>query len=335
MSSQSRGQNDGPPARSPETAAPQHRIGVAAPYRLDLTVSVLRRLSTNLVDVIAPTGEYCRVLDGVASGNVVPIVAHVRQSGAETLVVTLNGGDLDQQEVRRALKLLRRSLGVDRDLAHFDHAAAAVPWLAPVARRMRGVKPPRYQSLWEAFVNSILFQQVSLLAASAIMARLITALSDPTESDGTRLYPFPTVNSFLSARHEVLRGAGLSESKLATLRRVGEGISGGTLDEQTLEELPSADVAARLREIKGIGPWTAALVLLRGLGRLDVFPANDTSVARNLAMVSGSAEADIDATVKALSPQQGMLYYHLLLARLESRGELGQPSESSTATAAG
>ena len=113
MSSQSRGQNDGPPARSPETAAPHHRIGVAAPYRLDLTVSVLRRLSTNLVDVIAPTGEYCRVLDGVASGNVVPIVAHVRQSGAETLVVTLNGGDLDQQEVRRALKLLRRSLGVN------------------------------------------------------------------------------------------------------------------------------------------------------------------------------------------------------------------------------
>ncbi len=307
---------------------------MATPYRLDLTVSVLRRLSTNLVDVISPMGEYVRVLDGVGSNSAVPVVARVRQSRADTLGVKLSGGKLDQLEVRRALKLLRRSLGADRELTHFDHAAASVPWLAPVARRMRGVKPPRYQSLWEACVNSILFQQVSLLAASAIMGRLVTALSDPTESDDIRLYPFPTIHSFLSAPHDTLRGVGLSESKLATLRRVGEAISDGTLDEPALEALPSAEAADRLREIKGIGPWTAALVLLRGLGRLDVFPANDTSVARNLAMVSGSGEADVSATVRALAPQQGMLYYHLLLARLESRGGLGQPSELSPATAA-
>ena len=67
-------------------------------------------------------------------------------------------------------------LGVDRDLAHFDRAAAAIPWLNPLAARMRGVRPPRYPTLWEACVNAIVFQQVSLHAASAIMERLIVAL---------------------------------------------------------------------------------------------------------------------------------------------------------------
>jgi DNA-3-methyladenine glycosylase II len=49
---------------------------------------------------------------------------------------------------------------------------------------------------------------------------------------------------------------------------------------------------------------------------------NDTSVARNLALVAGSATLDIGRILEALGPQRGMLYYHLLLARLESRGEL-------------
>ena len=77
---------------------------------------------------------------------------------------------------RRLLALARRILGADRDLGHFDRAAARIPWLAPLAARMRGVKPPRYPTLWEACVNAIVFQQVSLLAASAIMRRLIVAL---------------------------------------------------------------------------------------------------------------------------------------------------------------
>jgi DNA-3-methyladenine glycosylase II len=52
---------------------------------------------------------------------------------------------------------------------------------------------------------------------------------------------------------------------------------------------------------------------------------NDTSVARNMSLVGGPSTLDGVADVlRALRPQQGMLYYHLLLARLESRGAFGQ-----------
>ena len=59
-----------------------------------------------------------------------------------------------------------------------------------------------------------------------------------------------------------------------------------------------------------------------------MFPMNDSSVARNLALVSSADRIDIDDLVHALSPQQGMLYYHLLLARLEARDDLGRASGS-------
>jgi DNA-3-methyladenine glycosylase II len=114
----------------------------------------------------------------------------------------------------------------------------------------------------------------------------------------------------------------LSTNKIAALRRVAETLVAGTLNEQILEGRSSVDAAALLRSIKGIGPWTATVVLLRGLGRLDVFPTNDSGVAGSLAFVGGSPP-ELEHVLDALGSQRGMLYYHLLLARLEARGELG------------
>ena len=174
----------------------------------------------------------------------------------------------------------------------------------------------------EACVNAIVFQQISLHAASSIMGRLTVALSEPVEHSGVRLYPFPSPEQILSTPDSVLRGAGLSAGKLATLRRVADALGAGAIDEGQLERLPSPDAAALLRSIKGIGPWTAVVILLRGLGRLDVFPANDTSVARNLTLVGGPAALDVETLLDSLGPERGMLYYHLLLGRLETRGDL-------------
>ena len=300
----------------------RHALSVVTPFRLDLTVSALRRLPTNVVDVLTPDGEYVRALAG-AHG---PMIVRANQSRPDTLAVTITGDARDTAEHERVLALVRRTLGVDRDLTHFSRAAAGMPWLSPLALRARGVKPPRYPTLWEAFVNAIVFQQVSLNAASAIARRLIMGLGTPLKSKGTPLYLFPSAERVLHAEDDVLRATGLSASKIATLRRAGEALASGTLDEAMLEERASPEAAALLRQLKGIGPWTATVILLRGLGRLDVFPMRDTSIARNLALVVGQVPLDVASVLAALHPQQGMLYYHLLLARLEARGELERAS---------
>ncbi|MGI8546311.1 MAG: DNA-3-methyladenine glycosylase family protein, partial [Gemmatimonadaceae bacterium] len=295
-----------------------HDIRVVLPYRLDLTVSVLRRLSTNVVDLLTPEGQYVRAL----SGSPKPVIVRATQIRHEdSLSITIEG-DTSGGMISAAgvLDTVGSMLGADRDLTDFDRSAAHIPWLAPLVKRMRGVKPPRYPTLWEACANAIVFQQVSLRAASAIMHRLIVTLGQPVTTDGARLYVFPAMETVRDADDDLLRATGLSASKLATLRRVIEAIGSGTLDATTLEGCTSQDAAGILRQIKGIGPWTAAVILLRGLGRLDVFPANDTSVASNIALVAGSAPFDTQSVLNALGPQRGMLYFYLLLARLEARG---------------
>lgn len=294
-----------------------YSIRVRAPYRLDLTVNALRRLPSNRVDVLTPDGEYLRVLGDVAE----PRVVRVRQPNPQTISILVEGS---RREHPRLLALVRRMLGVEVDLTRFYHAASGIQWLHPLVLRMRGVRPPRYPTLWEACVNAIVFQQVSLAAASTIMGRLTTGLGELVEHDGVRLYRFPDIEQVQRTRDPLLRAAGLSAAKLAALRRVGDALERGALDEVQLEERPSPDAAALLRRIKGIGPWTAAVILLRGLGRLDVFPANDISVARNLALVGGAPPRDVTAVLEALGPERGMLYYHLLLARLEARAGLSR-----------
>ena len=301
----------------------RYEIDVATPYRLDLTVSALRRLSTNIVDVLTPGGEYVRILDGFRRS----VIVGVSQTQPARLMVVLQGCGSDEHT--QALALVRRILGVERVLSDFYRAAEDIPWLWSLAVRMRGVKPPRYPSLWEACVNAIVFQQMSLFAASSIARRIILALGSAVTCGGTTLHPFPGAEIFRAAKDDILLAAGLSANKLSTLRRAADALLSGTLNEGMLEERSSEEAARLLCSIKGIGPWTATVILLRGLGRLDVFPMNDSSVARNLAFVAGAVPLDIDRVLTALGPERGMLYYHLLLARLDARGEIGRASNGS------
>lgn len=302
--------------RAEHSAVTRHRLRVVPPYRLDLTVFALRRLSTNVVDLWRADGTYLRALD---SGGV--LVVEVRQPAPERLALTLAG---PAGEHAAALATVRRMLGVDRDLRRFARAASRLPWLGPIARRMRGVRPPRYPSLFEAAVNAVLYQQVSLAAASAITRRFILEFGRAVPHEGAILHTFPSPDAVHTRDDARLLAAGISRAKVATLHRLVEAIASGTLDSAALELLPSDEAAATLRRVKGIGPWTAALILLRGLGRLDVFPADDSGVARNLAFVGAGHGAP--AALEALGADRGMLYFCLLLARLEASGELGRPS---------
>jgi DNA-3-methyladenine glycosylase II len=296
-----------------------HEIQIKPPYRLDLTVSALRRTPTNVVDVYTPDGRYLRAFDT----NSQPMVVSVTQPGRDVLSVSVSGNRADTD---RAIASIRRMLGTERSLSVFHRRARAIPWLAPLARRMRGLRPPRYPDLFEACANAVLFQQVSLDAASAIMRRFVLGLGIEVGHDGIPLIVFPSAERFMGAKNTKLRAAGLSANKLATLRRVGEAIATGDLDEMTLEQLPSEDAALMLQGIKGIGPWTAALILLRGLGRLDVFPGKDSGVQANLAHFAGK-RVTAAHVVDKLGSQRGMLYFCLLLGRIEARGEIGRASE--------
>jgi DNA-3-methyladenine glycosylase II len=290
------------------------QVAVRAPFRLDLTANVLRRLSTNVVDRF--DGATYRRLIGDAKA---PAVLSVTQTGPAELRAGVERAGKKRFD---AAALVSRLLGTQVDLEPFYRAAATVDWLAPLVAGARGVKPPRYPTVWEACVNAIVYQQISIHAASAILRRVIERYAVAVADGDAQLYAFPGPQRLIDADTEDLRGLGLSNNKIVSVRAVGRAILEGGIDEAALARLPTPELTASLAEHRGIGPWTAAVIALRGFGRLDLFPMKDSGVARSISVLSGRTDVDVESLLAQLGEQRGMLYYHLLLGRLVARGDV-------------
>jgi DNA-3-methyladenine glycosylase II len=287
-------------------------VPVRPPYRLDLTATVLRRLSTNVVDVF--DGRVYRRMLGTAAQ---PVLLEVTQASPAALTLRVVGN-----ADAGVAALAGNMLGADVELDHFYAVAARFPWLEKIVAAARGVKPPRYPSLWEAIVNAVVFQQVSIHAAAAILRRLIERYEPLHAIGAVALAPFPQPQIVADADPLELRAVGLSVNKVVALRSLARAVLDGALDGRLLEPLATDELTARLVTFKGIGPWSAAVIALRGFGRLDIFPLNDSGVARSLRELSGEPDADPATLLAELGPQRGMLYYHLLIGRLAARGEI-------------
>ncbi len=284
-------------------------LPVRPPFRLDLTADALRRLTSNVVDVVDDQGTYYRALSDADGTELVGVRAY----DAATLEVRATGRRPD-----RWLPAVARMLGTDVDLRQWYARTKRDPWLARLARLLRGVKPPRYPTLWEACAHAIVFQQISIHAAAAIMRRAVEALGQRLEVAGVACVAFPGPHRWLGACDDLLRAAGISANKVAHLKSAARAIETRSLDEARLRSLPTSEAAARLLAIRGIGAWSAAVILLRGMGRLDTFPLRDSGVARSLALLSGDERLDQGRLLDRLGDLRGMLYYHLLLGRVRN-----------------
>ena len=285
------------------------RVPVREPFRLDLTADALRRLATNTVDVVTPDGAYYRAFE-TSTG-----VVAVRAMQLEPAVLSVEStGPFDDG----LPALVSRMFGTQVDLRAWARRAARVAWLAPIARALLGLRPPRYPTLWEACAYAIVFQQISIVAAASIMRRVVALLGSPIRIGDVELVAFPSAAKLLRAGHAQLRSAGLSANKVAHLRAVALALEAGELTSQEIEALPTEQAAERLVQLRGIGPWSAAVVLLRGFGRLDTFPMRDSGVARTAVLLSGDPDVNLNEALALLGPVRGMLYYHLLLGRLRN-----------------
>lgn len=279
------------------------------PYRLDLTARALRRVTINVVDIVTSDGVYLRAL---RSDNTHTVV-EVRQTSRNELDVRITG-----PKPKAANEVAEMMLGAQVNLSKWYVRARRFPWLATLSRDLRGMKPPRYPTLFEALCNGIIFQQLSIAAASAIMGRLVVRLSQPVEHQGVTLYPFPSPDALLDSRKQTLQAAGLSSQKASALRAAASAVRSGAITAKQIGELSSLDASAVLQNLPGIGSWSAANILLRGFGRLDVFPMGDSGASASIKLLSGAERVDIQEVLDVLGDMRGMLYFHLLLGRMRA-----------------
>jgi DNA-3-methyladenine glycosylase II len=294
------------------------------PFRLDLTVWALRRRQRNLIDRWDGR-TYRRVI--VMGGR--PTELAVRQAGssaASRLIVTATPSPRTLLETRRVRSIVDRLLGLRVDLTDWYRMAAGDARLRLLADAFLGMKPPRFPTVFEAVINAFACQQLSLEVGVELLNRLATIAGARFETPRGSRYAFPTAQDVARLTPAKCRAIGFSRQKVRALLGLAHAITGRELDLELLQQRNDAVAQQRLLELRGVGRWTAEYVLLRGLGRLHVFPGDDVGAQKRLGRWLGRSRpmdyAAVHRAVKRWEPYAGLVYFHLLLDGLSDAGAL-------------
>lgn len=296
-----------------------------APFRLDLTVWTLRRRPDNAID--RWDGRFYR---RVLAFDGLPVEVSVRQprsSDEPQLEVTAVCERRRPSKLKEKLTaILERTLGLQVDLSGFYEMARDDPKIGALVRRFNGFRPPRFPTVFEALVNAIACQQLTVLVGIMLLNRLARTCGMALGPNPAAAFAFPTPEELASARPETLGALGFSRQKASALIRLGRECAGDASHFEALAELDDRQAVTRLLELHGIGRWSAEYTMLRGLGRLNLFPADDVAGVRNLhRWLKLRKIPDYKRARRLLSrwhPYEGLLYFHFLLAKLDSRGFL-------------
>lgn len=308
------------------TAGPLNRIAFPIdpipPFRLDLTVWTLCRRPGNIVD--RWDGKtYRRAL--VLGGH--PLEVKVEQTGspdAPRLKVRATSPVPFPDAGSAVRNAVERMLGARIDLGGFYRFAAGDPALGPVVTRFRGAKPPRFPTLFETLANAITCQQLSLTVGILLLNRLVEACGAEIPGRDPAVHAFPSPEDVVALAPETLRSMGFSRQKARALLELAGIVAGKRIDLDGIASLEDEEAVDRLRELRGVGRWTAEYVLLRGLGRIHVFPGDDVGARNHLQRWLGKRKTldyeGVRSVLTRWAPYAGLVYFHLLLKGLSEAG---------------
>jgi 3-methyladenine DNA glycosylase/8-oxoguanine DNA glycosylase len=138
------------------------------------------------------------------------------------------------------------------------------------------LKQKNHRTPFQALVEAVVYQQLNGTAAATILGRV------------KALYPhrrFPAPEDLLNTPDERLRAAGLSRAKTAAVKDIAAHTLGGSIPgSRAIRVLSDAEIIERLTVVRGVGPWTAEMLLIFTLGRPDVLPVTDYGVRKGFAL---------------------------------------------------
>jgi DNA-3-methyladenine glycosylase II len=173
------------------------------------------------------------------------------------------------------------------------------PVIGPLIEEYGSIELEASEDLFERFVISIVNQVISTEAARTVRGRLFEAVEITPEA-------------ILAADSEDLREAGLSPQKVSTMKNVAAWFEEEGVTREHFAGRDEEAIRAELTEISGVGDWTAAMVLMFGLGREDVFPVGDLAVRRAIEDLIGDlSRAEMCEQAEVWAPYRSVASLYL------------------------
>ena len=169
---------------------------------------------------------------------------------------------------------------------------------------------------FHALMQSIVHQQLAVRAAAAVFGRFEALLETVTPENLSRV------------DDDALRACGLSGRKIEYLRGITDAALAGTVDFSRLSEKSDEEVITELSSLRGVGTWTAEMLLIFSLGRRDVLSFKDLGIRNGILQMNGwktLSERRFEAFRKRCSPYGTLA--SLYLWRIKDGGLMTNPNK--------
>ncbi len=239
-----------------------------------------------------------------------PALLEVRQASDSPVLRVSSPDAVDRRGLREQAEWI---VLAELDVRPFYRIAKNDPVIGPLARRFRGMKMIRPATLFEMMVDAVIEQQISLIAARRIRARVVERFGERKAG----LWIFPGPEALAQASLDALRQCGLSGRKAEYITGLAKKVVEGSFDLDGLKGMSDDEVRSVISRIRGFGRWSADYILIRGLGRPDAVPVDDlavrTIVGKYLGKGSRLTAGQVEQRLKPFAPFRGIAVFYLLV----------------------
>ncbi len=246
------------------------------PYDWPDMMRFLRKRAIAGLEMVT-SDSYSRVIEiGDAVGSIQ--VSHVREQSALRVVVRFPQLDSLPTIIVRT----RRLFDLGAEPVAIVSALKSDPLLAPLVKARPGLRVPGAWDGFEIAIRAVLGQQITLQGGTRLAAQVVSTLGSPAASFAGLAglsHVFPRPQRFSAA---ALSGLGVPASRISSI----VGIAAAAASDPRLFDprCDLVDAVARLRQLPGVGEWTAQYIAMRALGESDAFLAGDVALQRRLAV---------------------------------------------------
>jgi len=171
----------------------------------------------------------------------------------------------------------------------------------------------RSNLLMKELIEHVISQQLSVKASDTIFKRFVNLFSKNN---------FPTAEQILAIEDEKIRSAGISYSKITYIKSVANAFVSDLIDIEKIRKQSDEEVIAELTQIKGIGQWTAEMVLISTLKRPDVFSIGDLGLRNAITKLYGITDRkEMLKLSETWSPHRSTACWYLWRS-LENKSEI-------------
>ncbi len=206
-----------------------------------------------------------------------PFVVEFSAPRDKVLEVIVFGGP-SRRQATEARAFGRRIFSLDHPLARISGMMSQEPELRTLCHEYSGLRIIQTPSIFEMGATAIIGQQVNLKFAAKIKRELTRLWGKRVHMAGQECVGFPRAELICRLPARKLRSIQLSRRKAEYLITFAEAVASGELADDALSGLTDEEARQRLTRYRGIGDWTADMILMRALGRLDVLPSEDTGL---------------------------------------------------------